>query len=107
MYCEASLTDTVSLFNVAIQLRMLRGIHDLGHTSKVQLPETSRLEQLLKSPENQTPPTQDIVAAIAAIRSTEAAQNSLYDAADLYAAMRIALRSADDSKILELLQVRR
>lgn len=49
--------------------------------------------------------SREIIAAIAAIRCSEYVQNSMLDAADLYAAMRVALRSADDAQILELLQV--
>ncbi|GJJ14060.1 hypothetical protein Clacol_008317 [Clathrus columnatus] len=106
IYCEASLTDTVSLFNVAIQLRMLKGIQELSHVHP-HSPETPVVEKLLQL-DSQTPPSsQEIVTAIASIRSAEAAQNTLQDAADLYAAMRIALRSADDAKVLELLQIDR
>ncbi|KAF8528486.1 hypothetical protein BU17DRAFT_37976 [Hysterangium stoloniferum] len=93
--CDASLTDSVSLFSVAIQVRMLKGIRDLSLTEQHQPPVVIPAG------------TNEIIAAIAAIRSVQVARDSKQDMADLYTTMKMALRSDDDMVMLEVLQVDR
>ncbi|KAF8528481.1 hypothetical protein BU17DRAFT_80889 [Hysterangium stoloniferum] len=109
--CDASLTDSVSLFSVAIQVRMLKGIQDLGHTALVEQhppPASSTPAAHGGTRDPHTPQgTNEIVAAIATIRAAQAARDSALDVADLYTSMRTALRRGDDMAMLEVLQVDR
>jgi hypothetical protein len=112
--CDASLTDSVSLFSIAIQIRTLKGIHELGHHSLIEqhqhqlpIPMPSLISDDAHTlvDKGDVPP-HDILAAIRTIRSAQAARDSALDLADLYAAMRTALRRGD-SAMLEVLQVNR
>ncbi|KIJ32257.1 hypothetical protein M422DRAFT_265910 [Sphaerobolus stellatus SS14] len=128
--CDASLTDAVSLFSVAIQVRKLKDIQDLGigqhdREGDMQLVksnlspgvraimdalEKDRYQGKGKGKDTDLPPgvdSRDVLAAITAIRTVQAAQDSMLDAADLYSAMRTALRSGDDFVMLEMLQIDR
>ncbi|KAF8584749.1 hypothetical protein K439DRAFT_1653139 [Ramaria rubella] len=92
--CDASLTDCVSLFSLAIQIRMLKEIHDQGHhAAQAMIPAQ--------------PGPNDVLMAIATIRAAQAAHDSASDVADLYAAMRGALRMGSDVAILDVLQINR
>lgn len=91
--CDSSLTDSLGLFSVAIQLRALKEVrqqqqHYLHHPDIPIQPEPH-----------------EIVPAIASIRAAQAAYDNAHDVADLYEAMRGALRMGNDSAILDILQV--
>ena len=87
--CDTGLTDSVGLFSVAIQVRILKELHAQGH----QVPQTPQ----------QHP--NDVLAAIATIRSAQVKHDAELDSADLYAAMRAALRMGSDFAMLDILQV--
>ena len=90
--CDASLTDSVGLFSVAVQLRTLKEVREQSH--HFYHPDVPA-----------QPEPHEIVPAIASIRAAQAAFDSAHDVADLYAAMRSALRMGSDAAMLEVLQV--
>jgi len=72
--------------------------------TSLPVPGTSSSNQ---RPSTFLPPSvdpKDVIAAITAIRGVQAARDSVLDAADLYGAMRNALRTGDDFAVLEVLQ---
>ncbi|KAF8513302.1 hypothetical protein JB92DRAFT_2924631 [Gautieria morchelliformis] len=94
MACNTSLTDSVALFSVAIQLRMLKEVREQSyHLDHPGVPAR--------------PVPHEIVQAIASIRAAQAAYDTANDVADLYAAMRAALRMGSDIAMLEVLQINR
>lgn len=89
--CDASLTDSVGMFGVAIQLRTLKEVREQSaHLLHPDMPTEVK--------------PHEIVDVISACRAAQAAHDYAHDAADLYATMRAALRVGDVA-ILELLQV--
>ena len=90
--CNVSLTDTVGMFSVAIQLRLLKEVREqTQHFDHPNIPAHIQ--------------PHEIVPAIATIRNAQATHDSASDVADLYAAMRGALRLGSDIAMLDILQV--
>lgn len=85
MACDTNLTDSMGLFSVVIQIRMLKEIHEQGHhASPAEIPFPSH------------PWANEVLGAIATIRAAQAAHDAAFNTADSYAAIWAAVGRGSD-----------
>ncbi|KAL4243264.1 Serine/threonine-protein kinase [Abortiporus biennis] len=116
--CDASLTDALGMFNVSIQIRMLRMVKAEEHAHSELLAHIAR-EHAQISPQNsllltgvepasehpELPP--DPLREFSALQALQNQEDFARDTADLRQLMRNALQTNNDMEMIKVLQVGR